>query len=199
MTEKKFDFGFIHVPKTAGVSIHKSFRESGYELLYHIHKPYVNLSYEDKQTPIFFSVVRNPFDRIYSFYHFFLSENPNRKFLLGLEKDYTLTFSDFISKLSYFHNYIKPCWNFISESDQNKMTDTLKFETLHEDFSYFADKYQLRLELPWIHLNEDKPKIDRSQIYKEYQIKIIEKIYNKDFQNFGYSYKSWVESDSLIS
>ena len=71
MTEKKFDFGFIHVPKTAGVSIHKSFRESGYELLYHIHKPYVNLSYEDKQTPIFFSVVRNPFDRIYSFYHFF--------------------------------------------------------------------------------------------------------------------------------
>ena len=157
MTEKKFDFGFIHVPKTAGVSIHKSFRESGYELLYHIHKPYVNLSYEDKQTPIFFSVVRNPFDRIYSFYHFFLSENPNRKFLLGLEKDYTLTFSDFISKLSYFHNYIKPCWN------------------------------------------EDKPKIDRSQIYKEYQIKLIEKIYNKDFQNFGYSYKSWVESDSLIS
>ena len=79
------------------------------------------------------------------------------------------------------------------------MTDTLKFETLHEDFSYFADKYKLRLELPWIHLNEDKPKIDRSQIYKEYQIKLIEKIYNKDFQNFGYSYKSWVESDSLIS
>jgi hypothetical protein len=56
------------------------------------------------------------------------------------------------------------------------MAEVLKFETLQEDFSNFADKYKLRLELPWIHLNEDKPKIDKSHIYQEYKIKLIEKI-----------------------
>jgi hypothetical protein len=59
-------------------------------------------------------------------------------------------------------------------------------------------KYELDLKLCWTNKNPAKPSIDKEKIYKPYQVTLIENLFSKDFENFDYSYQSWVESDSLM-
>lgn len=193
------DFGLIHIPKTGGISIQRSFKASSHPLMCEMHKPYRKLTEEQKNSFTFLSVVRNPFDRIYSFYHFFLGSMTKRTFLLGLDKDYEISFDDFITKLKYFHVYIKPAWDFITIDDKIKVDDILKFESLETDFENLCRKYELDIKLVWINKNLSKPSIVKEKIYKPYQVTLIQNLFSKDFENFGYSYQSWIESDSLIS
>lgn len=181
------------------MSINRTFRVSSYPFMCEAHKPYRKLTEEQKNSFTFISVVRNPFDRIYSFYHYFLGTTINRTFLLGLDKDYEISFDDFLIRLKYFHVYIKPAWDFITIDDKIKVDDILKFESLETDFENLCQKHELDLKLAWINENPNKPPIDKKKIYKPYQITLIENLFLKDFENFGYSYQSWVESASLIS
>lgn len=193
------DFGLIHIPKTGGISIQRSFRVSSHHLMCEMHKPYRKLTEEQKNSFTFLSVVRNPFDRIYSFYHYFLGESNTKTIFLGYGKDYKISFDDFIIRLKYFHVYIKPAWDFITIDDEIKVDDILRFESLETDFENLCHKYELDLKLAWSNKNPNKPSIDKEKIYKPYQITLIENLFSKDFENFGYSYQSWVESDSFIS
>jgi hypothetical protein len=199
LIELKIDFGLIHIPKTAGRSITRSFKTSPHYLMNEMHKPYKKLKQSQKDSFIFLSVVRNPFDRIFSFYHFFLGGSVNRKFLLGFDKDFDISFEDYVNQIRNVHQHIKPSWDFVTEDDVIKVNEILYFENLHEDFEKMCLKYDLNLELAWEHKNVEKPQFKREGVYKPYQIKLIEHVFRKDFENFGYSYESWLDSESFIS
>lgn len=195
----KKNIGFIHIPKTAGMTIKKSFENTHYNLISELHFPYSKFVEKHNNVDLIFSVVRNPFDRIFSFYHFFLSKEINRKFLLGLDKDYQITFNQFVNQIKYFHPFIKPCWEFISINEVQKVNNILRFERLLQDFNLFKLQNNLELELEpkWFHKNDFKPKIEKETIYKPYMIDLILHIFKKDFENFGYSYESWLEISDI--
>lgn len=199
MIELHKDFGLIHIPKTAGRSITRSFNSSPHHLMNEMHRPYKKLKQLQKDSFIFLSVVRNPFDRIFSFYHFFLGGSINRKFLLGFDKNFEISFEDYVNQIRTFHQHIKPCWDFVTEDDVIKVDEILYFENLHEDFEKLCLKYDLNIDLAWEHKNLEKPQFKRDDVYKPYQINLIEHVFRKDFENFRYSYDSWVSTDSLIS
>lgn len=193
------NFCLVHIPKTGGISIRKAFQKSEYELVSEMHKPYSKYSESKKNSMEFLTVIRNPFDRLYSFYHFFFSEEINRKFLLGLDKEYEISFDDFITQLNLFYPYTLPCWDYITEENESKIQNVLRFENLGNEFQGFCEKFDLKLNLPWEHKNLNKPQVVKSKIYKSYQIKLIEKKYQKDLENFDYSFDSWLDSESTIS
>lgn len=191
--------GFIHIPKTAGITIKKTFENTDYNLISELHFPYSKFVEKHGDVDLIFSVVRNPFDRIFSFYHFFLSNELNLKFLLGLDKDYQISFNQFVNQIKYFHPFIKPCWDFISLDGVQKVDNILKFEKLGADFNSFISQNNLELELvsKQFHKNDFKPKLERQNIYKPYMVDLIYHVFRKDFENFEYSYESWLGSSDM--
>ena len=130
-----------------------------------------------------FSVVRNPYDRIISAYHF-----------MG----HGLTFNKFVSwvygELDKYYRYnvvpfvvILPQWEFIiNENGQNGMDETLRFESLREDFMDFQRKYNLDMgELP--HINSRKRFNKNIKTYFTPKLEeMVYHMYKWDFKMFGY-------------
>lgn len=133
-----------------------------------------------------FSIVRNPFDRLVSVYHFYqqaagYSSHPMR--------DYS-TFAEFVgavrsdSSVAMDANRMSDS---ILASDGAPLVDViLRYETLQQDFSQFLDRYNFpALQLP----RENRSERSRSLLdyYQADDIETITKVYKRDFDNFGYS------------
>jgi len=128
-------------------------------------------------------IVRNPYDRIISAYHF-LGNN--------------LTFSQFVQwvygELDKYYRYkiepfvvILPQWEFVlNENGQNGMDETLRFENLKEDFKKFQEKYNLNhLSLP--HINSRKRKNSNFKSYYTQELAdMVYHMYKWDFKMFKY-------------
>ena len=97
----KHKFIFIHIPKNAGTSIRNSFQIEGYDKKV-VNKPYPHNSCSEIKTycgdtvwETFykFAVIRNPYERLVSYYHF--HKSPQYRFPALANK---YTFSDWIRK-----------------------------------------------------------------------------------------------------
>jgi len=131
-----------------------------------------------------FCIVRNPYDRMISAYHF-----------MGYGK----TFREFINWVhteldNYYRRNIKPFvvilpqWEFVTDTNGNNcMDDILRFENLEEDFKRLKTKYKIKKRnLPHInHRTRYSPDImayfDKSMGDK------VNKMYYWDFEMFGYN------------
>ena len=118
-----------------------------------------------------FSVIRNPYDRAVSMYHWFRKEQ---------------TFSEFVQSLIHRDNFnVQQLWHtneqfkYVSVNDKIAIT-LFRFEILSEDFDLFGYK------LP--HLNKSKRKG-----YKNYYTcktrEIVEHVYRNDFKHFNYRWE----------
>lgn len=130
-----------------------------------------------------FSIVRNPYDRIISAFHF-----------LG----HGLTFPDFIhwvyKELDKYYRYriepfvvILPQWEFvINEKGQNGMNETLRFEKLKKDFKKFKRKYNISCpKLP--HINQrSRPTSDITSYFTPQLEEMVYHMYYWDFKMFNY-------------
>lgn len=128
-------------------------------------------------------IVRNPYDRMISAYHF-----------LGRK----LTFAQFIHWVygeldKYYRRKIEPFvvilpqWEFVvDESGQNGMNETLRFENLKDEFKEFQIKYNLTdLTLP--HINARKrEKNTIKEYYNQELADMVYHMYKWDFKMFGY-------------
>lgn len=180
-------FTFIHIPKTAGTTVLNSLRCSGIDVNYFLHSKLQSIDNRGITSPTI-SCVRNPFDRVYSFYHYFSNgENP-------IPTLKNITFDDFLDNLENIHPLIKPCYDFLTINDEYKCDYLLKFETLGEDYKNIMDRLGILLpcDLPHFRQNQFKPEIDKKNVYNLRQIEKINRIFEKDLSFFGYSYDNWL-------
>ena len=129
------------------------------------------------------SVVRNPFSRLFSIYNFYiLTKQPGLQF-----KDFILSFED-----KYFRtdDMFGTCFDHLSIENQLLTTDILKFETLSSDFKAFCKKY----DLPDIQLarKNDNPNKKGTAVYTKKMIKVVERLFEKDLNEFNYSYDQFI-------
>ena len=175
---------FIHIPKTAGTSVESVF------------KPYVRLNnlvdrhatvheIKNKLPGVYkdynkFTIVRNPYERMVSFY-FYLKEYNELfrakwdisfiEWLNNPEKVEIPFNSDWIEKLGYFKN---------QEEWIDDTVTVIKYENLNKEINDFFNK-EINLPLK----NNTKHK-NYKTYYNKQSFDIVYNRYKKDFEKFNY-------------
>lgn len=186
---------FIHIPKTAGFAVISCLKKldvlkQGYDYLRHVIAR--NIIKPNDKKCVIMSIVRNPYDRLYSIYEFY------KKKRTDIDKDET--FENFIIKFEEKY-YLKKeqfdtCYNYLTDKDGEFMTtDIIKFENLHSEYDMFCKKYGIENNLIELNKNELKDnEIEWSKLYNEEMQKVVNKIFCKDFETFNYSYSDFLQS-----
>ena len=180
---------FVHIPKTAGVSIYKIFgtkrRQQNHDTLEKYNR------YQDPRRKNYFKFcfVRNPWDRFLSTY-FYLKKGGrggkgdvrDAKILNQFEnfKEFVGNFDKIKNDLADRHFYEQFFW----------MDDRLdyigKVENLQNDFNFICDKIGIeRHKLP--HKNPTKHK-HYTEYYDDETREIVAKKYAKDIEYFKYEF-----------
>ena len=141
------------------------------------------------------SVVRNPYDRLYSIYEFYkkkrkgiIFEETFESFIMNFEKKYYKKYPQFDT-----------LYNFLTdEYDKLMPTDIIRFENLIEEYDVFCKKYNIDNNLIERNKNELKDNdICWSNLYTEEMQKIVNEIFKKDFETFNYSYLGFLNSKGI--
>ena len=186
---------FIHIPKTAGISLIKAIYGdvtlSGHRSLY-FNRIALNIQNDSYFS---FSFVRNPFDRLYSTYIFLkkggVNQHDQRAFdnYLSKFKD----FKDFVlhgldDNLIYQIIHLIPQHEYLCDYNDNILVDFIgKFENLDDDIYLLSKKLKKDIKLTHNNYNKYKYKHYR-QVYTELMIEKVSKIYQKDLEIFGYGF-----------
>lgn len=183
---------FVHIPKCAGVSISKSVYGSlggG-----HMEMWKYELIFGSKFKEYFkFTVVRNPWDRVYSAYTFLKSggfgESDSEWFNLsvGLDVDFKTFVCEYLkTKKVQDKNHFRSQISYLKNLDGEVDLDVIiRFENIDEDFKKLSKFSKLDL----LKINST---INRSKDYKRYynknMIAIVESLYQEDIKILGYCY-----------
>ena len=178
---------FIHIPKTGGMSIRRTFNEtSGLAIEAH-HTSFSSFQKKYNTDDFFkFSFVRNPWDRAVS--AFFYLKKGGRKAPYDLDAQRILkdiSFHEFIinlDSLKFLHT--KPQMEFIQDIDNFDFIG--RFESIQEDFNTVCNINNIpQTNLP--HNNISKHKHYTEYYDKEVRGIIAEK-YAEDIEMFGYKF-----------
>jgi len=188
---------FVHVPKTGGASILQLCLHHGIRIIDHdLRNPnYVSLTkYRSLNPNIYsFAIVRNPWDRVVSSYHYLRKGGIKGEDMLDADRfvNQYRNFTQFVLNafeareiLDQIH--FRPQYKWISD-ERGVIVDMVgRFERLQTSFS----KWCKTIGLP----NYKLPHVNRSahRSYKEYfneqTIEIIRKKYRKDLELFKYKF-----------
>jgi len=196
---------FVHIPKTAGQSIETVFlnnlglswknraplllmkndnAEIGPPRLAHLTiKEYVRYRYLSKEllSEYFkFSFIRNPWDRIVSFYHYF-----------GLNSQ--CSFNDFIQQhfqTLYKENYwfLKSQFEFISVENYSVVDFLGRFENLQADFDVVCKKLGIENSTLFHKNKSNHSNLNYRDYYDETSIRIVRDLYKQDIYHFEYEF-----------
>ena len=184
---------FVHIPKCAGVSISKALfgnlcgGHTTFDKYLNIFEPSCILSYFK------FTVVRNPWDRLVSAYHFLKQGGLNEHDKAWAEKE----LGGFSSFDQFVHEWLNPknIWkwyhfrpqHFYIEDRYGKIKlDFIGFyENLEEDFKYISHRINTKSSLG------QHNKTDRSSYmnyYNKSSRQIVENLYRKDIDLLKYNF-----------
>lgn len=174
---------FIHIPKTAGISISNTLETTTLNnWRSHVlptHETYLNIKHKmgDLTDTFIFTSVRNPYTRTYSYYHHFNKINQTNytfkeflNFIINAKPFFPKT--PFITQTQSFY--------VVGKNDIIAMNKIYKFENLSEfekDFNIILSKDNVGK----YNLNDYK------KDYDDEAIRIVSEYYNEDFINFNYS------------
>jgi len=185
---------FIHIPKTAGVSLLKAIYGnvtlSGHRSFY-----FNSIALDIKNEKYFsFAFVRNPFDRLYSAYLFLkkggMNHYDNLAFTTHLSK--FKDFEDFVlngldKKLLFQITHLIPQHEYLCDKKGSILVDFIgRFENLEDDVKLLSKR--LKKDIKLSHYNYNKKK-DYIEVYTEVMIEKVYQIYQKDIDIFEYSFK----------
>jgi hypothetical protein len=198
---------FIHISKNAGTSIRNT---AGSAIQIAGHRTAASWVSQHGREALLFAVIRNPFDRVVSEYSYrrlrFASSEKNLH-LANLDKSFDewvrSTYRDGeYRSLSFFEehgvpynavNMIGDCliWflpqtRWLSgENGEFLVDETLRYETLDEDWLRFARKYGLNERL--VHHNCSGQRQDYGSCYSRESRAIVSEYFKSDFEAFGYA------------
>jgi hypothetical protein len=186
--EKKF--AFIHIPKTAGVSILtclEQYRdEEKFKVGHNTQKIYLEFLNTKSYTQ--FSVVRNPWDRLVSAFFYLkrggvnmLDKQAARQLSLK-----NISFLNFLKKLNPLNTYDHFKTQLSWFDEEISSVNFLKFETIQKDFNLICKKIQITPKvLPY--KNKTKHK-HYTEYYNDETRQIVAEKYAKDIEYFGYKF-----------
>ena len=188
---------FIHIPKVAGNSIRSSIGgepNGGH----HSYLEFEHMLGKDLVNRLgFFSVVRNPWSRLFSAYNYLRQGGMGE----GDTKFSTIigrhgSFQDFVHTLPENLRYTRmlhfiPQYRFICNSSGDLMVEKLgKYERLKDDIKDIFDHFQIPFGgLPHDNMTPGMEKEDYRNAYDSEMIEIVRSIYSKDCEMFGYDFE----------
>ncbi|MEM6486066.1 MAG: sulfotransferase family 2 domain-containing protein [Pseudomonadota bacterium] len=187
---------FVHVPKTAGVSVNEAIYGSlgaGHKTL----NDYVLLlSPTDFLTFFKFTIVRNPWSRVVSAYNFLRAGGFNavdRKFW-ELELERYEDFEDFVKNWLTPANiknsiHFKPQCEYVFDYSARITVDFVcYYENLEQDFAYLSSKIPVRSELSHNNVGPSGSSIEYAEVYSDETQRIVGDLYAQDVYTFGYKF-----------
>lgn len=188
---------FIHIPKTAGISLSKSlFGEDNDTNHLSLRRYRLIFNESDFFQYYKFTIVRNPWDKLFSCYRF-LNRGGTTPFHKLWRENVLLNFdnfNDFVKKWVNKHNiysfshFLPQHW-FLSLNTFEPQIDFIgKFENLEDDFLKIKNKLDIDFNL--MHLNQsDKIKKNYFDFYNQESIDIVSEVYKEDINLFNYDFK----------
>lgn len=194
---------FIHIPKCAGTSINRMFDMKPYGFSGHApikyHEDLLDKGYRA------FTIVRNPYDRAVSLYHYFSQMKEGDRWY-GKNIDIAkacrdIGFDDFVGEMRDFqtHEYsgihFYPQSYFACHSYSSSPKDTRKvykckivtFEGLDNSLKDVCDTFNINL--PKVKKLNSTRHLDYKGYYNSKQtIRMIKRLYGSDFMQFNYSF-----------
>ena len=185
---------FVHIPKTGGTSIEQFF---GAKLFARTgkHDPVSKLRQaigaDDWNRYFKFSFVRNPWDRMASYFNW-RSQDPQNVDVKGRTFKDWLTFllaSDFNGLMlnRSFEYGIKPQFEMLADGDDLAVDFVGRFENLQCDFDQVCDRIGIeRQTLP--HKNAMNRKQHYTEFYDNESQVLVATLYPQDIEYFGYEF-----------
>lgn len=198
----KYKTIFIHIQKTGGNSIESIFKKKDRKIISRI--PIKKVLMRTKHCYISdingvvdenilseytkFCVVRNPFDRMVSWYSMFKHQTGIVNDVMNAVNSNTDNFRDFLllPDEGIFHRFFVNQLDYISIDNKVFVDDILKFENITEDFNKFKPKIKFKANLP--HKNKSIRKNDFHDYYDDELKEIVFKRFKKDFDCFNYTF-----------
>jgi hypothetical protein len=196
---------FVHIPKTAGTSIRDWYKHTygKFEKSMHASRSHPVLE-RAAQHCASFSVVRNPYDLVYSWYRYkreMLGETRHRdpKELAAWEKGFSYWLPRYVDKVNYSpdktgyrdFNPISPGYTQLSylrnSTGAVDCTFTLRFERLQQDFAIVKDYARSTYDLPVKNVTQIESR-DYRTAYDVATRRIVERIYSEDLEFFNYDF-----------
>lgn len=196
-------FLFIHIQKTAGTSIRENLlQEKGTKYLHYPHTMLKDARLTRRQQRLFkFAFVRNPWDRLYSWYSMIVNIGPEKTFynyVLDNCNDFSgfLELTDVIlddpvevfkTKIPNVKSIAFNQLDYLTDNAGNVAVDFIgRFENLEEDYDFLCDKLEIK-KLPLQHLNQSTRK-DYREAYTAADADKVYKMYQRDIEYFGYEF-----------
>jgi len=185
---------FIHIPKTAGISLMRSIF-GDVTLEGHRSVSFYKQVFGDRYSNFFtFSIVRNPWDRLYSAYKFLEKGGINRHDKHAFETHLSTykDFEDFVlnglnERIIWEIMHFIPQYDFVCDNNGKIIVDYVgQFENLNRSLDEINDILKLAFELG--HYNKTDKK-DYKDIYTTEMIEKVHQVYQKDIDIFEYSFK----------
>jgi chondroitin 4-sulfotransferase 11 len=197
----KHKFIFVHIQKTAGTSITDAlFKIPETYQLNHSHSMLNTINIEDYKDYFKFCFVRNPFDRLFSWYNMILQKGFHNEWSNYILKNST-SFSEFLnlqdvileknplelqSSIDYPKSIIFNQLDYIKDSLGNIRCDFIgRFENIENDFNHISNRLQIETHLS--HLNKFSHK-SYKDYYSEIDVKKVEELYKHDIDYFQYKF-----------
>ncbi|WP_440874876.1 sulfotransferase family 2 domain-containing protein [Thalassotalea sp. PLHSN55] len=193
---------FVHIPKCAGTFIEHNltpdidWHQLG-EKHYSMQKCIEVYGESDVSSCFRFSVIRNPFSRLLSFFLYhkrhgseLFAVNAFEKRTRAFKSDYYQNFSDFVFNLKhYFHkleawaqNDILPCHDFLTSHQGIGVDMVLKQENLAQELVALTEKTGINFHNEKI--NSSPNKYSNSDYYGEAEIAFVLAFYKADFHHY---------------
>jgi hypothetical protein len=181
---------YVHIPKCGGTSIENMIYGGPQWHLTAAELRFVNQGKFDELYR--FSVIRNPWARLYSIYRYTPIDIERFWFSVLRCLRRRSSFEEFVEceLTEYFvHNFdfIMPQTSYITVDGNLCMDAIIKFDELSAGMSALSERFP-QLSGPLLHENVSGPPVDLDDVYSSRMIRRVGELYKTDIKKFGFRY-----------
>lgn len=187
---------FVHIPKTAGISVGQSLYGDDLKWGHHTAQEIKEIFGSQKFDEYFkFAFVRNPWARLHSAYHFLQAGGINR-----VDKEYA---DNVLSKYSCFEHFVLeglddqkvkkgihflPQCAYLEDAQGRSLVDFVgRLENISEDFTVICNKLGKRCSLKFINRNQSK--LGYCSAYSSEMRDKVSEVYARDVNKLQYDFQ----------